>query len=89
MCRCNDLSNLKIVRPSQLQCLIDFFSTYDDTYYVIPVERPYYSGKNAHGVVLEWYADQWFKCKDCGRIWELCYPDFPSYGHLALISQSN
>jgi len=47
----------------------------------IPVKKPYYiwqSGKEK----MEWNADKWYKCKICGCLWELVYPDFPADGEV-------
>lgn len=47
---------------------------------VIPVENPYYIGFNSTGKALKWYANAWYKCKVCGTLWEIRYPDFPASG---------
>lgn len=33
-----------------------------------------------YGNAVKWYADKWYKCKDCGALWEFDYPDFPASG---------
>ncbi len=48
-------------------------------YEEISVQQPYYIGESALQTI-QWYADKWYKCKVCGCLWELVYPDFPAHG---------
>lgn len=50
-----------------------------EIYEEIQVAKPYFIGV-ADSDTLLWYADKWYKCKACGCLWELNYPDFPAYG---------
>lgn len=45
----------------------------------VSVIKPYYVGKSDIQT-LKWYADKWYKCKNCGCLWEFLYPDFPAHG---------
>ena len=45
----------------------------------IPVEIPYYIGRDEDGE-MKWYATKWYKCLNCGCLWEFNYPDFPAKG---------
>ena len=44
------------------------------------MENPYYIGCSSNGIKMEWYADKWYKCLECGVLWEFVYPDFPAQG---------
>lgn len=36
-------------------------------------------GKN-ESQTIRFYADKWYKCRNCGTFWEIIYPDFPMIG---------
>lgn len=45
-----------------------------------PVE-PYYIGySELQKKNIKWYATKWYKCNNCGCLWEFQYPDFPAKG---------
>ncbi len=48
-------------------------------YEELTVKEPYFIGKSEM-LNIAWYADKWYKCKMCGCMWEIRYPDFPAYG---------
>lgn len=74
-CCCNSLHNQIVNSEAQFEKMKDFFN--DNNYKSILVHRPYYS--------LGWFADKWYKCRSCGRVWEFIYPDFPAHGRIRLI----
>lgn len=47
----------------------------------IPVGTPYYIGTDDFGST-KWYADKWYRCRACGTLWEVVYPDFPAKGFI-------
>lgn len=48
-------------------------------YQEMPVTQPYHIGYDR---VLNrergWYADKWYRCTQCGCLWELADPDYPA-----------
>ena len=50
----------------------------------IPVTEPYFCGYHLKSEDIKedykWYANKWYRCKDCGILWEFQYPDFPAKG---------
>ena len=82
ICICNKLKDEKINTWEQYEQLQALFDEYEKNgeLVTIPIEKPYYIGKSANGSVYEWYADRWYKCTDCGTIWEFVYPEFPAQG---------
>ncbi len=46
----------------------------------VQIKSPYYIGVNLNQQKIHWYADEWYKCKNCGCLWEIKYPDFPAKG---------
>lgn len=59
----------------------------------IPVTQPYFCGYNLKSEEVKdefkWYADKWYKCKNCGTLWEFKYPDFPAKGFVRKFSDGN
>lgn len=82
-CDCNERIGTKINSWRQFEELKSFFETQTEhgLFQEIPVKKPYYVGygvgRNAR---MEWYADHWYLCSDCGTLWEFVYPDFPAQG---------
>jgi len=46
----------------------------------VKVSEPYYVGYDSAGTKFPWYADKWYRCRECGALWEMEYPDFPALG---------
>jgi acetone carboxylase gamma subunit len=80
-CECSERYETKIDTWKLFEEIKKYFEeevllgTYED----IPVTKPYYVG-HSDLQTLEWYADKWYKCKNCGCLWEFVYPDFPANG---------
>lgn len=69
-CCCNLISNQVIRTDIQFTQMKSFFEK--NEYKSMYVRRPY-------------YVDKWYKCRQCGRVWEFVYPEFPAYGHIKLV----
>lgn len=80
-CECSERYETKIDTWKMFEEIKSFFEEqvslgiYED----ISVTKPYYVGKSDIQT-LEWYADKWYKCKNCRCLWEFVYPDFPANG---------
>ena len=90
-CDCNERIGIKINSYKQFEELKDFFEEQVEKglFIEIPAERPYYTGYSVNGNTMKWYADKWYKCLECGVIWEFIYPDFPAQGSVRKLSADN
>lgn len=82
-CECEERMEAKIDSYTLFQEIKAFFEgevekgIYQDT----PVQIPYYTGySELKNDKIPWYATKWYKCNDCGCLWEFNYPDFPAQG---------
>ena len=87
-CDCDERIGIKISSWKQFEELKDFFQgqVRKGLFIEIPVEEPYYIGYSVDGKAMKWYADKWYKCLECGELWEFVYPDFPAYGAVRNLS---
>lgn len=80
-CECAERYEAKIDSWKLFQEIKEFFegqvalAVYED----VPVEKPSYVFISKTEKT-EWYADKWYRCKNCGCLWEFTYPDFPGIG---------
>ena len=90
-CDCNERIGIKINSWKQFEELNSFFQeqVQKGIFTEIPVEKPYHVGYSANGKVMEWYADKWYKCLDCGIIWEFIYPNFPAQGSIRKLNSNS
>ena len=51
--------------------------------------KPYNWGKNEKGEQILHYTQRLFKCKICGCLWALRYPDFPGHGFVGKYPDGN
>ena len=60
---------------------MDFFKLQTDLciFEGLQPEVPYYTWQG-NGPAQKWYASCWYRCKACGCLWEVLYPDFPAKG---------
>lgn len=88
-CDCNERIGIKINSWDQFKELKNFFEEQvkKGLFAEVPVEKPYYVGYSSlDGKAMEWYADKWYKCLECGVLWEFVYPDFPARGSVRKLS---
>lgn len=86
-CECAERYEAKIDTWKLYQEIKDFFVSQTElgVYEDIPVTKPYFIGHSSTGS-LSWFADRWYRCRKCGCLWELTYPDFPAYGFVRKFS---
>jgi hypothetical protein len=77
-CECSERYEAEINSYALFQEIKEFFEaqTEKGLYNDIHVDFPYYIGLKSS----KWYASKWYKCKECGCLWEFNYPDFPMRG---------
>lgn len=88
-CDCNERIGININSWDQFTELKVFFEEQvkKGLFVEIPVENPYYVGySDLDGKEMRWYADKWYKCLECGALWEFDYPDFPAQGFVRKLS---
>ena len=87
-CDCNERIGIEIDSWKQFEELKTFFENQerDGIFVEIAVKEPYYVGYSIDGEAMKWYADKWYKCKNCGTLWEFQYPDFPKQGSVRKFS---
>lgn len=80
-CECNERIGSEINSYQLYEEIKIFFKeqVIKGIYAELFVEKPYYIG-------FEWMADKWYKCKVCGCLWEVKYPDFPAKGFVRKFS---
>ena len=85
-CECDNRYECKIDSQKKLAEVNGFFDKNQEngTFLKEPAEKPYYiwrdiSRKDKNGRV-RLFADAWYKCKICGCLWEVKWPDFPAIG---------
>ena len=90
-CDCNERIGIKINSWNQFEELNSFFQeqVQEGIFIEISIEKPYYVGYSANGKAMEWYADKWYKCLDCGIIWEFVYPNFPAQGSVRKLNSNS
>ena len=86
-CDCSERVETKINSWSQFEEIKNFFEERkrENVFIDLPVTKPYYIGYSADGKAMSWYADKWYKCRECGVIWEVVYPEFPAQGFVKKI----
>lgn len=80
-CDCNERVGIKVGTMKLFQELKEFFDTQVKAGIFIEedVKVPFYIWKG-NGEEKKWYATKWYKCLQCGCLWEFDYPDFPASG---------
>lgn len=80
-CDCDERIGIKINSWKQFQELKEFFEgqVEKSVFIELPVDKPY-------SMIGRSYADKWYKCLECGVLWEFKYPDFPAIGFVRKIS---
>lgn len=85
-CDCNERVGIEINSYQLFMELKKFFEEQveNEVFIDVPVEKPYFQGYNLSQDMIKdeykWYADRWYKCRECGTLWEFKYPDFPAKG---------
>lgn len=85
-CDCNERIGIKINSYQLFENLKNFFDRQVEQglFLDVPVAEPYFCGYHLNPENIKdeykWYASKWYKCKDCGALWEFQYPDFPAKG---------
>lgn len=81
-CDCNERVGIEINSVKLFKELKAFFreQVNKGIFLEVPVETPHYIGYDIYGKAIKWYANKWYRCKDCGTLWEFQYPDFPAKG---------
>lgn len=80
-CECNERIETSIDTIKDFHEIRSFFDNQvaKGVFIEVPPESPYYIWKK-DSVAKEWYATKWYKCKLCGCLWEVNFPDFPASG---------
>lgn len=83
-CDCDERIGIKINSWKQFEELKGFFEEQvkKGLFVDVPVEKEYYAGHSGTGKEMKWYADKWYRCLECGALWEFVYPDFPAQGYV-------
>lgn len=82
-CDCKERNEIEINSVKLFNELNEFFSNQVEKglFSEIEVLSPYYSGYSVlKRKVIDWHATKWYKCNECGCLWEIKYPDFPAKG---------
>lgn len=85
-CDCDKRIGIEINSYQLFEQLKEFFESQvqKGIFMDIPVEKSYFCGYNLKPEQVrnefKWYADKWYKCKNCETLWEFKYPDFPAKG---------
>lgn len=85
-CDCDERIGIEINSFQLYEELKNFFEKQvkDEVFCDVPVKLPYFYGYNLKPEEVKdefkCYADKWYKCKNCGTLWEFKYPDFPAKG---------
>lgn len=87
-CDCDERIGININTIKEYEALKSFFDEQVEKgiFIEIPVEKPHYVGNDMKGNAVEWYANEWYRCCECGTIWEFDYPDFPAKGFVRKIN---
>jgi len=82
LCDCKERVETKIDSMKLFDDLKAFFEKQVEkgVFSDVKVSQPYYVGHDVDGSEMMWYADKWYKCNECGVLWEVTYPDFPALG---------
>lgn len=80
-CECNERIGASIDTLKDFNEIKSFFEdqVFKGIFMEVPPGTPYYTWKK-DGVVKAWYATKWYRCKLCGCLWEINFPDFPANG---------
>lgn len=87
-CDCDERIGIEINSWKQFEELKVFFEKQvaKGLFVEVSVEKPYYIGYSIDGKAMKWYADKWYRCLECGVLWEFVYPDFPAQGSVRKLS---
>ena len=80
-CDCNDRTGAVVNSSWQFKELKDFFAEQvsKEIFVEDANKRPFYIWRSM-GRVEEHYATKWYRCQECGCLWEFDYPAFPAKG---------
>lgn len=78
-CECVQRTETEINSIKCLNEINDFFEqqTNAGIFIVLEPQKPYFRSGD-----MKWFADVWYKCRECGCLWEVIYPDFPACGRV-------
>lgn len=81
ICACCGRSEQLIASLKEFYEVKKFFDSQCEMgdYQEIAPAKPYYSWKSGCNE-KKWYATKWYCCQECGCLWEVNYPDFPTKG---------
>lgn len=75
-----DINSMKLL--CELQGFLDLQVT-NGIFSEEKVNEPFYVWKKGKEE-KKWFASKWYRCKECGCLWEIDYPDFPALGFVKL-----
>lgn len=80
-CDCNERIGIEVDSIKIFKELKIFFDTQAEMGIFIEEKNkePFYVWKNGKEE-KKWYATKWYRCQQCGCLWEFDYPDFPTQG---------
>lgn len=78
ICDCRNHAETKINTQNEFNEIKAFFENKEVFQEVTPLV-PFYTWKSGDRKV-EWFATKWIKCRVCGCLWEIQFPDFPAKG---------
>ena len=78
-CECAGRTETEINSLSCLGGIKDFFEQQveEGVFIALEPQKPYFRSDGR-----KWFADVWYKCRECGCLWEVIYPDFPACGRV-------
>ncbi len=82
-CVCKDIREKQILSARSLDDTIEMFNQGCKDGFLIPcpVDEPYHIGYvDDDDKKIISYATKWYRCKSCGCLFEVLYPDFPMPG---------
>lgn len=76
-CECSNRVGTSIKSLKQFEEIKAFFEHQAETgnYIIQKPQLPYFVSPDK-----KWFANIWYKCRICGCLWELNFPDFPAEG---------
>jgi hypothetical protein len=76
-CECSNRLDTSIISLKQFKEIKIFFERQVEigNYIMQKPQMPYFVSSEK-----KWFANVWYKCKICGCLWEINYPDFPATG---------
>lgn len=80
-CDCAQRTETSISTQRAFEETKDFFERQKSAgiFREIAPEQPYYTWRDG-AREIKWFATKWYRCEQCGCLWEVQYPDFPAEG---------